>query len=155
MVQPASRYSQGVEVGANARWLHISGQIGAAPDGTVAKGLEAQFKQAFENIGTVLAAAGMAKTNLVKVTVFVTVRDLETVGIYRKARDQWMEGHAPAATYLVVAGLAHRDYLVEIEAIAAAYGLIIFERIEGLYFPSLRFSGPMGRRKIGEMLWLN
>jgi 2-iminobutanoate/2-iminopropanoate deaminase len=113
MVQPASRYSQGVEVGANARWLHISGH------GTVAKGLAAQFSQAFENIGAVLAAAGMAKTDLVKVTVFVTVPDLETVGIYRKARDQWMEGHAPAATYLVVAGLAHRDYLVEIEAIAA------------------------------------
>ncbi len=88
-------------------------------DGTVAKGLEAQFKQAFENIGTVLKAAGMAKTDLVKVTVFVTVPDPETVGIYRKARDQWMEGHAPAATYLVVAGLAHRDYLVEIEAVAA------------------------------------
>ncbi len=87
MVQPASRYSQGVEVGANARWLHISGQIGVAPDGKVAKGLEAQFRQAFENIGTVLAAAGMAKTDLVKVTVFVTVPDLETVGIYRKARD--------------------------------------------------------------------
>ena len=44
MVQPASRYSQGVEVGANARWLHISGQIGVAADGTVAKGLAAQFK---------------------------------------------------------------------------------------------------------------
>ena len=119
MVQPASRYSQGVEVGGPVRWLHISGQIGVAADGTVAKGLEAQFKQAFENIGTVLAAGGMAKTDLVKVTVFVTVPDPETVGTYRKARDQWMEGHAPAATYLVVAGLAHRDYLVEIEAIAA------------------------------------
>jgi len=119
MVQPASRYSQGVEVSANARWLHISGQIGVAPNGTVAKGLEAQFKQAFENIGMVLAAAGMVKTDLVKVKVFVTVPGPETVGIYRKVRDLWMEGHAPAATYLVVAGLAHRDYLVEIEAIAA------------------------------------
>lgn len=119
MVQPASRYSQGVEVGANARWLHISGQIGVAPDGTVAKGLEAQFKQAFENIGMVLAAAGMAKANMVKMTVFVTVPGAETVGIYRKARDAWIEGQAPAATYLVVAGLAHADYLVEIEAIAA------------------------------------
>ena len=61
----------------------------------------------------------MAKTDIVKVTVFVTVPGAETVGIYRKARDQWMEGHAPAATYLVVAGLAHADYLVEIEAVAA------------------------------------
>lgn len=120
MVQPASRYSQGVEVGANVRWLHISGQIGVSADGAVAKGMEAQFRQVFENIGTVLAEAGMAKTDLVKVTVFVTVPGPETVGIYRKVRDQWMDGHAPAATYLVVAGLAHADYLVEIEAIAAS-----------------------------------
>ena len=119
MVLPASRYSQGVEISPNARWLYISGQIGVAPDGSVAKGLEAQFKQAFENIGTVLAAAGMAKTDLVKVTVFVTEPGAETLGVYRKARDEWMEGHAPAATYLVVNGLALPEFLVEIEAVAA------------------------------------
>ena len=62
----------------------------------------------------------MAKTNLVKVTVFVTVRGAETVAVYCKARDQWMEEYAPAANYLVVAGLAHADYQVEIEAIAAS-----------------------------------
>lgn len=119
MVQPASRYSQGVEIPPNARWLYISGQIGVAPDGVVAKGLAAQFAQAFANIGAVLAAAGMAKTDLVKLTVFVTQPGVETVGVYRKARDLWMEGHAPAATYLVVNGLASADYLVEIEAVAA------------------------------------
>jgi 2-iminobutanoate/2-iminopropanoate deaminase len=119
MTQPASRYSQGVEVSPNARWLYISGQIGIAPDGSVAYGLEAQFNQAFKNIGVVLAAAGMAKTDLVKVTVFVTQPGTETLGVYRKARDQWMEGHAPAATYLVVSGLASPDFLVEIEAVAA------------------------------------
>ena len=118
MVQPASRYSQGVEVAGLCAGCISRGRSGLLRMAG-AKGLEAQFRQAFENIGTVLAAAGMTKANLVKVTVFVTVPDLETVGIYRKARDQWMEGHAPAATYLVVAGLAHRDYLVEIEAIAA------------------------------------
>jgi enamine deaminase RidA (YjgF/YER057c/UK114 family) len=119
MVQPASRYSQGVEITPNARWLYISGQIGVGPDGVVAKVLEAQFVQTFANIGAVLAAAGMAKTDIVKLTVFVTKPGPETVGVYRKARDTWMEGHAPAATYLVVNGLASADFLVEIEAVAA------------------------------------
>jgi enamine deaminase RidA (YjgF/YER057c/UK114 family) len=41
------------------------------------------------------------------------------VALYRTLRDQWCGGHAPAATYLVVAGLAHPDFLVEIEAVAA------------------------------------
>jgi 2-iminobutanoate/2-iminopropanoate deaminase len=119
MVQPASRYSQGVEVPPNARWLYISGQIGVAPDGSIAKGLEAQFIQAFENIGTVLAAAGMVKTDIVKLTIFVTEPGSETLGVYRRSRDLWMEGHAPVGTYLVVNGLASPDFLVEIEAVAA------------------------------------
>ena len=38
MAQPASRYSQGVEVPPNARWLHISGQIGVGPDGRCGQG---------------------------------------------------------------------------------------------------------------------
>ncbi len=119
MAQPASRYSQGVEVPPNARWLHISGQIGVGADGVVASGLAAQFRQTFENIGAVLAGAGMAKSDVVKLTVFVTQPGAETLGIYRTARDQWLEGHAPAATYLVVNGLASPEFLVEIEAVAA------------------------------------
>ena len=119
VVKPASRYSQGVEVGPNARWLHVSGQIGVAPDGSVAAGLAAQFEQAFANVANVLAGASMAKTDLVKMTVFVTVPGAETLGVYRRIRDQWLEGHAPAMTYLVVSGLASADYLVEIEAVAA------------------------------------
>ncbi len=119
MVQPASRYVQGVEVGPDARWLYLSGQIGVAADGSIAQGLEAQFEQTFANIGTVLAAAGMGKTDIVKLTVFVTEPGAETLGVYRRTRDKWMEGHMAAATYLVVSELAHPDFLVEIEAVAA------------------------------------
>ena len=36
VVSPASFYSQAAEVGQAKRWLHISGQVGAAPDGTLA-----------------------------------------------------------------------------------------------------------------------
>ena len=117
---PASRYSHGVDVGSGSRWLYISGQVGTAPDGSVRQGLKAQMEQVFANIGKVLETAGMTKRDVVKLTVFVTQPSPEALAVYRTLRDQWLEGHAAAATYLVVAGLAHPDFLVEIEAIAAA-----------------------------------
>jgi enamine deaminase RidA (YjgF/YER057c/UK114 family) len=120
MAPPASRYSHGAEVGAGARWLYISGQVGTAPDGSIRQGFKAQMEQVLANIATVLQTAGMNKNHLVKLTVFVTQAGPETVALYRTLRDEWLEGHAPTATYLVVAGLAHPDFLVEIEAIAAS-----------------------------------
>ncbi len=117
---PASRYSHGVEVGSGARWLYVSGQVGTAPDGSIRQGLKAQMEQVFANIGKVLETAGMTKRDVVKLTVFVTQPGREALAVYRTLRDQWLEGHAAAATYLVVAGLAHPDFLVEIEAVAAA-----------------------------------
>ena len=117
---PASRYSHGAEVGSGARWLYISGQVGTAPDGSIRQGFKAQMEQVYANIGIVLESAGMTKANLVKMTVFVTQPGPEALSVYRTMRDEWCEGYAPAATYLVVAGLAHPDFLVEIEAIAAS-----------------------------------
>lgn len=115
---PASRYSQGVSAPQSARWLHVSGQVGVAPDGRLADGFAAQMERALLNLLAVLAADGMAVGNLVKITVFITRTD--DVAAYREIRDRLLGGHAPAATLLVVAGLAHPDYLVEIEGMAAA-----------------------------------
>jgi 2-iminobutanoate/2-iminopropanoate deaminase len=41
---------------------------------------------------------------------------------YRQIRDRMLQGHAPASTYVIVAGLASPDFLteIEIEAFAAA-----------------------------------
>ena len=65
----------------------------------------------------ILEDAGMAKTNIVKVTVFITDTDL--VSTYRVVRDRQLEGHLTASTLLVVSALAHSEWLVEIEAVAA------------------------------------
>ena len=115
---PASRYSQAVAVPANAERLIISGQIGANPDGSLADGLEAQMERAWLNIFAILEDAGMTKRNLVKITVFVT--DPGVTAAYRRVRDRMLDGHAPAATYLVVAGLASPEMLVEIEGEAVS-----------------------------------
>ena len=111
---PASRYSHGVEHAADARRVVVSGQIRMRPDGSLADGFEAQAAVAFDNLLAVVAEAGMAASDLVKVTAFAT--EPGQVAVFRAVRDRKLGGHAPAATYLEVAGLARPDYLVEIEA---------------------------------------
>jgi enamine deaminase RidA (YjgF/YER057c/UK114 family) len=114
IVAAASKYSQGVAVPAGARRLVISGQIGMTKDGKVQDGIEAQLRQTWANLMAVLKAGGMAHTDVVKVTTFVT--DPKSVGIVRQIRDEVMQGHRPASTFLVVAGLAMPELLCEIEA---------------------------------------
>ena len=115
---PASRYSQAVVVPAGGERLIIAGQIGANPDGSLADGLEAQMERAWLNMFAILEEAGMTKENLVKITVFM-VGDGHTAA-YREVRDRMLDGHAPAATYLVVAGLASPEMLFEVEGEAVA-----------------------------------
>jgi enamine deaminase RidA (YjgF/YER057c/UK114 family) len=111
---PASKYSQGIIVSAAARRLVISGQIGMTRDGKVLEGIEAQLRQSWQNILAVLRAGGMSITDLVKVTTFVL--DPKAVAVNRQIRDEVMQGHQPASTFLVVAGLAMPSLLCEIEA---------------------------------------
>ncbi len=115
---PASRYSQAVVVPAGGERLIISGQIGANSDGSLSDGLEAQMERAWLNMFAILEEAGMTKENLVKITVFM-VGDGHTAA-YREVRDRMLDGHAPAATYLVVADLASPEMLFEVEGEAVS-----------------------------------
>ncbi len=115
---PASAYAQGVEVQGAARWLHVSGQIGSLPDGSLAGDSAAQMEECWRRIFEVLRSAGMDRTDIVKVTVFLT--DPGDVGLYRDIRDRHLEGHEAASTLLIVSGLAAPEWTVEIEVVAAA-----------------------------------
>ena len=109
-------YAHGVEISANARVLHVSGQIGRTAEGDVPAGFEAQFRVAIANLMQVLAAAGMTRSDLVRLTFFVTdATYLPALGDIRRE----LLSVAPAVTTLVVAGLAAPDLLVEVEAVAA------------------------------------
>ncbi|MGF1610228.1 MAG: RidA family protein [Kiloniellales bacterium] len=114
---PFSAYSLAIEAPAEARWLHISGQVGVAADGRLAAGARGQMEQCWRNILTILADAKMRPADLVKVTAYLTRS--EDIGLYRELRDALLKGAKPASTLVVVAGLAHPDWLVEIEAVAA------------------------------------
>ena len=111
---PGARYSQAVALGAPFKRLIISGQIGARPDGTIEDGIEAQLERAWDNIIALLEAAGLGVADLVKVTTFVT--QAGAVGVTRLVRERKLGRHAPASTYLEVAGLANPSWLCEIEA---------------------------------------
>ena len=112
---PASRYSQAVAVGAQFKRLVISGQVGLSPgqNGVLAEGLEAQMEQAFDNLIAIVESAEMKATDIIKIVTYVTVPG--QVAIYRKVRDAKLGKHAPASTYLEVAGLASPAFLVEVE----------------------------------------
>lgn len=116
--QPQSRYSQAALVEGEGRRLVVSGQVGLRPDGSLVREAEAQIDQALANLGAILAAHGMGPGNIVKMTVFVTEAAL--VGAWRSRRDAFLQGHAPASTLLIVAGLASPDFKVEVEAEAVA-----------------------------------
>lgn len=118
---PASRYSHAVLTENAARWLTMAGQLGTRPDGIIAEGLAAQLDACFANIDTGLRAAGMSKADLVKLTVYLTDGSPAAVATYRARRDAWIgDGPAPAATLLIVAGLAAPAFLCEVDAVAAA-----------------------------------
>jgi 2-iminobutanoate/2-iminopropanoate deaminase len=113
---PQGAYSHSVEAPAGSRTLYIAGQVGVDSKGTIGKTFEVQAENAFKNLAAVLADAGMGFADVVKVTTFLTSRD--DAPALREIRSRHMGEHHAAATLLIVAGLAHPDFKIEVEMIA-------------------------------------
>ncbi|MDX1540489.1 MAG: RidA family protein [Geminicoccaceae bacterium] len=115
---PAANYSHATLVPPNATWLYVSGQLGVRPDGSIPDDTQGQTEQIFENLGRVLASAGMTMADVVRLNAFlVDPRDLAT---YMKVRDSYVAQPPPASTLVVVRALARPVFRVEVEAVAAA-----------------------------------
>ena len=116
-------YSQIVDVSA-IRLVFIAGQTALDRDGNLVgkNDFATQAEQVFENLGIALRASGCTATNLVKLTVFLT--DMDNLGKYREARNRFFASvtppAAPAVTLVEVSKLYGPDFLIEVEAIAAA-----------------------------------
>ncbi len=120
-------YAHGVELTSHVRTLHISGQVGVAPDGTLPEDFPGQCRQAFENLRAVLGAADMKLTDIVKTTFYLTrPEDMDQLVLVRK---EFIDGVRPANTTIFVNGLVSQDWLVEIEAVACKPA----KRMDGLY----------------------
>jgi 2-iminobutanoate/2-iminopropanoate deaminase len=115
---PFARYSYGVEIPPGHRILFCSGQLGIATDDKVPAGVEEQAELCFRNIGAVLADAGLRFADIVRVNAFVTGR--EHLQGYMRVRDRYIGDPPPASTLMIVSGFARPEFLVEVEAIAAA-----------------------------------
>ena len=107
---------------AEGRSIFVAGQIGWDPVTmkVVTGGMAAQVRQALTNIVAVLAAAGAEPAHLVRLTWFITDRDLylrerQAIGAAYRAT---IGRHYPTMSVLVVAGLLEEGAVVEIEATA-------------------------------------
>lgn len=118
LAPPFARYSHGVEVEAGSRLVFASGQLGVASDGSVPAGCTAQAELCFRNIATILEAAGMGVSDIVKINAFVT--DRSHMADYMKVRDAQFPGEPPASTLVIVSGFTRPEFVVEIEVVAAA-----------------------------------
>ena len=111
-------YAHGVETKAGARVLHISGQVGLSPDGVLPEDFKGQCRQAIMNLESVLKAANMEFSDIVKMSFFLVRR--EDMGELVEVRKEFLDGVRPAITTVFVAGLVSPDWLVEVEAVACA-----------------------------------
>ena len=113
---PLGRYSNGISAPAGGRWLHIAGQIGVRPDGSLAEGFAAQAEAAWSNLVAILQDAGMTVDHLVKVNHFlVQASDLTD---YIPIRMKFLGEARPASTLIVVQALAKPEWHFEVDAVA-------------------------------------
>ena len=108
-------FSEAVRVG---DVLYLSGQIGFGPDGKLPDGIEAQSKQAMENIGGVLKRAGLDYADVFHCTAFLA--DMKDWPAFNKVYVPYFPaGKMPARSAFGANGLA-LGALLEIECQAYA-----------------------------------
>lgn len=99
--------------------VFLTGQVAWDEDGNVvgAGDIARQVAQTYCNLGLLLAGMGAGPGNVVKLTTYAT--DRAFIPALHLGRTAFFAGHAlPASTFILVAGLADPDLMIEIEAIA-------------------------------------
>lgn len=116
LTPPVGPFAQAVWAG---DLLYTSGQVGqdSSTGAIVAGGIEAQTRQAFENIRRVLSAAGLGFEHVVKAHVFLA--DMNDFAAMNAIYGGIFAAPYPARTTVQVARLA-LDARVEIDVVAAA-----------------------------------
>lgn len=111
--------------GASLRHLvFISGQVAWSAEGAVVGqgDFRAQFAQVYQNLRSIVEAAGGTMSDIVQLRTYLTRSDdLPTFFAVREELypQIFPGGVYPTNTLLIVGGLAEADLLLEIEAVAA------------------------------------
>ena len=107
-------YSQAICTGG---MVYTSGQIPLDPaTGAAPEGVEAQSRQALENLAAVLAAAGAGLDRVVKTTCFLV--DMGDFAVFNQVYAEYFRAPCPARSCVAVKTLP-KGLLVEVEAVAA------------------------------------
>jgi enamine deaminase RidA (YjgF/YER057c/UK114 family) len=107
----------GLEVRAAQRLLFVSGTMGLRPDFSAPDTLEEQLDWVWNNLRAILASAGMAVDNIVRLTSYL--RDASYAEANAQARIAAL-GERRIPTTAIVVETLQPDWLVELEVIAAA-----------------------------------
>jgi 2-iminobutanoate/2-iminopropanoate deaminase len=115
---PAANYAHAVLSEGPTRWLHTSGVVPIAPDGSTPGSVAEQARVVWTNISAMLVEASMDPVDIVSVTTYAV--DGEDLGPIMAARDDFLGGHRAASTLVTVPALARPEWRMEIAIIAAS-----------------------------------
>jgi enamine deaminase RidA (YjgF/YER057c/UK114 family) len=109
-----------VVVEGNVKTVHIGGQNAVNASGEiVGKGdIAAQIEQVLSNVRAALAAGGAGPEHIIKWNLYIVEGQSLQAG-FAAFQNAWPEvPNPPAITAAFVSGLAHPDFLVEMDAVA-------------------------------------
>lgn len=102
------------------RTVYLSGQVAWNEKQEIVGGddLGLQTRQALENVGIGMQAAGGSLADVVSMRIYIVEKELgETSSITAALKDYFPADRAPSTTWIGVYGLARPEFLIEIEAI--------------------------------------
>lgn len=120
LAPPAANYAHAVLSSNVSRTLHTSGIVPTRPDGTVPETMAEQAITIWETILMLLAEADMAVDNVVSVTTYVVVDDIDELPVVMAARDRALGGRKAASTLVTVPALAQPAWRMEVAVVATA-----------------------------------
>lgn len=114
---PVATYAHGVVVESPSRWVHTSGVVPTAPDGSTPDDVGAQARVVWENLAAILAEADMGPDDVVSVVTYAV--DGEDLAPVMAERDRFLGGRRAASTLVTVPRLAQDRWKVEVAVVAA------------------------------------
>lgn len=102
--------------------VHLTGQVARSADEQIVGlgDIERQTRQCFENIRLLLAEVGGGLSDIVSLTTYFTDRtQLKAIQLVRA--EMFAPAQEPVSTSVMVAGLGHEDFLVELTPVAVIH----------------------------------
>jgi|SRR5215208_1551237 len=113
-------FSNVIIVTGSVKTVYIGGQDAIDASGTIIgkSDLKAQTEQVLKNIQAALSAAGAQAEHVIKWNLYIVQGQPLQAGYEAFQRVWGNRANPPAITAMFVSGLAHPDFLVEMDAIA-------------------------------------